>query len=119
VEQWEDKKGLEPFSPQNNLIQDSEGNKENGHKVLDSNKAKINDANIIIYHLSMIKEPNNAHKNTLKKEILQGITDNFMEMLIAMVNKNIQEALKKYLDTKNKEYKKTQKQINELTGGPK
>jgi Skp family chaperone for outer membrane proteins len=33
-----------------------------------------------------------------------------------MVNQNIQEALKKFQDTKNKEYEKTQKQINELTG---
>jgi hypothetical protein len=30
--------------PQNNLIQDSEGNEENGYTVLDSNKTKINDA---------------------------------------------------------------------------
>jgi hypothetical protein len=36
-----------------------------------------------------------------------------MEMLLVMVN---QEALKKFQDTKNKEYKKTQKQINELIG---
>jgi hypothetical protein len=33
-----------------------------------------------------------------------------------MVNKNIQEALKIFQDTKNKEYEKTQKQINELIG---
>jgi uncharacterized protein involved in exopolysaccharide biosynthesis len=37
-------------------------------------------------------------------------------MLLDMVNQNIQEALKKFQDTKNKEYKKTQKQINELIG---
>jgi hypothetical protein len=40
--------------PKNNLIQDSEGNEENGYPVLDSNKTKINDT----------KEPNNVHKNT-------------------------------------------------------
>jgi uncharacterized protein involved in exopolysaccharide biosynthesis len=39
-----------------------------------------------------------------------------MEMLLDMVNQNVQEALKKFQDTKNKEYKKTQKQINELIG---
>jgi chromosome segregation ATPase len=39
-----------------------------------------------------------------------------MEMLLEMINQNIQEALKKFQDTKNKEYKKTQKQINELKG---
>jgi polyhydroxyalkanoate synthesis regulator phasin len=33
-----------------------------------------------------------------------------------MVNKNVQEALKKFQDNKNKEYEKTQKQISELTG---
>jgi hypothetical protein len=33
-----------------------------------------------------------------------------------MVNKNIQEALKKFQDNKNKEYEKTQKQLNELIG---
>jgi chromosome segregation ATPase len=38
-----------------------------------------------------------------------------MEMLLDMVKQNIQEALKKFQDTKNKEHK-TQKQINELIG---
>jgi uncharacterized spore protein YtfJ len=51
-----------------------------------------------------------------KKKILQVITENFMEMLLDMVNQTVQEALKKFQDTKNKEYEKTQKQINELTG---
>jgi hypothetical protein len=37
-------------------------------------------------------------------------------MLVDMVNQNVQEALKKFQDTKNKEYKKTQRQINELIG---
>jgi hypothetical protein len=35
-----------------------------------------------------------------------------------MVNKNVQDALKKFQDTKNKEYEKTQKQTNELRGTP-
>jgi hypothetical protein len=39
-----------------------------------------------------------------------------MEMVLDMVNQNIQEALKTFKDTKNKEYWKTQKQINELIG---
>jgi hypothetical protein len=47
-------------SPKNNLIQDSEENEENGYPVLDSNKKKINNT----------KEPNDAHKNTLKKDTL-------------------------------------------------
>jgi hypothetical protein len=54
----------------------------------------------------------------LKEEILQVINENFMEMLLDMVNKNIQEAFKKFQDNKNKEYEKTQKQINELIGAP-
>jgi molecular chaperone DnaK (HSP70) len=90
---------------ENNSVQDSEGNEKNGYPVPDSNKTKINDT----------KEPNNVHNN-LKEEILQVITENFMELLLDMVNQNVQEALKKFGDTKNKEYKKTQKQINELIG---
>jgi hypothetical protein len=62
--------------PKNNLIQDSEGNEENENPVPDSNKTKINDF--------------------LKEEILQVITENFMEMLLDMVKCNIQEALKKF-----------------------
>jgi hypothetical protein len=37
-------------------------------------------------------------------------------MLLDIVNQNIQEALKKFQDNKNKEYEKTQKQINENIG---
>jgi hypothetical protein len=90
--------------PKSNLIQDSEGNEVNQYPVPDSSKTKINDT----------KEPNDAHKNTFKEEILQVITENFMEMLLDMVNQHIQEALKIFQDTKNKEYEKTQKQMNEL-----
>jgi hypothetical protein len=63
-----------------------------------------------------MKEPKDVHKNNLKEESLQVITENFMEMILDMVYQNIQEALKKFQDTKNKEYEKTQKQINELIG---
>jgi hypothetical protein len=37
-------------------------------------------------------------------------------MLLNIVNQNVQEALKKFQDNKNKEYEKTQKQINESIG---
>jgi cell division protein FtsX len=37
-----------------------------------------------------------------------------MEMLLDMVNQNVQETLKKFQDTKNQEYEKTQKQMSEL-----
>jgi hypothetical protein len=92
--------------PQDHFIQDSEGNVENGYPVSNTNKTKINDA----------KEPNYVCKDTLKEDILQVITKNFMEMILDMVNQNVQEALKKFQDTKNKEYEKTQKQVNEIIG---
>jgi hypothetical protein len=37
-----------------------------------------------------------------------------MEKILDMVNKNVQDALKKFQDTKNKEHEITQKQIKEL-----
>jgi hypothetical protein len=80
-------------SPQkNNLIQDSEGNEEKGYLVPDPNKTKINDT----------KEPSDTQENTLKKEILQVITENFMEKILDVVNQNVQDAPKKFKDTKNK-----------------
>jgi hypothetical protein len=85
--------------PKNKLVQDPEGNEENRYPVPDSNKTKID----------YPKEPNEAHKNTLKEEILQEITENFMEMLLDKVNQNVQEAHKKFQDNRNKEYEKTQK----------
>jgi hypothetical protein len=48
------------------------------------------------------EEPNNDHKNTLKEEILQEITENFMEKILDMANQNVQDALKKFQDTKKK-----------------
>jgi hypothetical protein len=89
--------------PKNKLVQDSEGNEENGYPVPDSNKTKIN----------YTKEPN-YNKNTLKEEILQAIKENCIEMLLYMVNQNVQEACKKFQE--NKEYERTQKQINEIIG---
>jgi hypothetical protein len=92
---WSDgkkKKEWKPFSPQNNLIQDTEKNEENGYPVPYYNKTKINKA----------KEPNHVYKNTLKKEILQVITEDFMDMTLDMVKQNVQQALKKFQDTKNK-----------------
>jgi hypothetical protein len=49
------------------------------------------------------KYPNEAHKKILKEEMLQVITENFMKMLLDMVNQNVQETLKKFQDNKNKE----------------
>jgi hypothetical protein len=89
----------------NNLIYDSE---ELGIHltVPDPNKTMTNDTT----------DPSDAHKNTLKEEILQEITENFMEKILDMANQNVEDALKKFQDTKNKEHEKTCKQINELRG---
>jgi hypothetical protein len=84
------KKEWKPSPPKNKLVQDSEGNEENGYPVPDSSKTKIN----------YPKEPNEAHKNTLKEEILQEITENFIEMLLDKVNQKVQEALRKFQDNK-------------------
>jgi hypothetical protein len=46
------------FPPNNKLVQELEGNEENRYPDPDSNKTKINYA----------KQPNEAHKNTLKEE---------------------------------------------------
>jgi hypothetical protein len=74
------KRDVNHSNSQNKLVQDSEWNEENGYPDPDSNKTKIN----------YTKEPNEAHKNSLKEEILQVITENFIEMLLDMVNQNIQ-----------------------------
>jgi hypothetical protein len=37
-----------------------------------------------------------------------------MEKILDLVNLNVQDAVKKFQDTKNKEHEKTQKEINEL-----
>jgi hypothetical protein len=93
-------------SPQkkNNLLQDSEENEESGYPVPDPNEIKINDT----------KEPSDAHKNNLKEENLQVITENFMEKTLDVINQNVRDTFKKFQDTKNKEHEKTQKQTNEL-----
>jgi F0F1-type ATP synthase membrane subunit b/b' len=45
---------------------------------------------------------------------LEEITEKLVEKILNMVNQNVQDALKKFHDTKNKKHEKTQKQINEL-----
>jgi hypothetical protein len=53
--------------------------KENGYPVRDSNKTKVD----------YPKEPNEAKKNSLKEEMLQVITEYFMEMLLDKVNQSV------------------------------
>jgi hypothetical protein len=38
----------------------------------------------------------------LKEEMQQVINENFIEMILDMVNQNVQETLKKYQDNKNR-----------------
>jgi hypothetical protein len=51
------KKDRNHSSPKSKLVQDSEGNEENGYPVPDSNKTRLN----------YPKEPNKAYKNVLKE----------------------------------------------------
>jgi hypothetical protein len=85
------------FPPNNKSVQEPEGNEENRYPDTDSNKTKIN----------YDKEPNEAHKSTLKEEILQVINENFMEMILDMVIQNVQETLKKF------QLEKAQEEIRE------
>jgi predicted house-cleaning noncanonical NTP pyrophosphatase (MazG superfamily) len=86
-------------SPQkNNSIQDSKGNELNGYPVPDLNKTMIN----------ITKEPSDTHIKTLKEEIVEDITNKFMEKIPDMTNQNVLDALKKFQGTKNKEHEKTQ-----------
>jgi vacuolar-type H+-ATPase subunit I/STV1 len=97
------KKQGKQFLHSKELVQEPERNEENKYSDPDSNKTKINDA----------KEPNEAHKNNLKDEILQGINENFIDMTLDMVNQNVQETLKKFQDNKNREFEKAKEQIKE------
>jgi hypothetical protein len=91
-------KEKKPFGPNNKLVQESEVNEENICPDPISNKTKINYA----------KETNEAHKNTMKEEILQVINENFIEIILDMVNQNVQDTLKKFQDNKNREFEKAQ-----------
>jgi hypothetical protein len=62
---------------------------ENGYPVPDLNKTMIN----------VTKEPSDNHIKMLKGEILEDITEKFIEKILDMVNKNAQDTLKKFQDT--------------------
>jgi hypothetical protein len=82
-------------SPQkNNSIQDLVGNEVSGYTFPDLNKTMIN----------VIKEPSNIHIQSLKKK--------FMEKILDMVNQNVQDAFKKFQDTKNNMRRHRNKQRN-------
>jgi hypothetical protein len=48
----------------------------------------------------------------LKDEIHQVINENFIEMILDMVNQNVHETLKKFQDNKNKELENLQASAN-------
>jgi microcompartment protein CcmL/EutN len=50
----------------------------------------------------------------LKGKIFEEFSEKVVEKILGMVHKNVQDALKKFQDTKNKEHEKIQKQIIEL-----
>jgi hypothetical protein len=92
-----------PVSPQQKISKGTKGNEGNRYSDPDSNKMKINYA----------KEPNEAHKNNLKEEMLQVIKENFVKMILDMVTQNVQETFKKFQDNKNREFEKAQEEIKE------
>jgi hypothetical protein len=84
------------FPHSKKLVQEPERNEENRYSDPYSNKTKINYA----------KEPNEAYKNKLKEEFLKVIIENFIEIILDMVNQNVQETLKKFQDNKKREFEK-------------
>jgi histidinol dehydrogenase len=60
-------------------------------------------------------EPNDDHKCAQRRNPASNHWE-FHGDVTRHGQQNVQEAFKKFQDTKNKEYKKTQKQINELIG---
>jgi hypothetical protein len=65
--------------------------------------------------INYAKQPNEAHKNNRTEEILQVINENFIEMIVDIVNQNVQETLKKFQDNKNREFEEAQEEIKETT----
>jgi hypothetical protein len=55
------------------------------------------------------KEPNEHHKNNFKEDILQVLNENFIQMILDMVNQNVQDTLKKFQDNKIENLRKHKK----------
>jgi hypothetical protein len=88
------KKQINQFPHSKKLLQEPEGKEENRYSDPDSNKMNINYA----------KGPNEAHKNSLKEDILQVLNENFIEMILDRVNQSVQKTLKKFQDNKKREF---------------
>jgi hypothetical protein len=63
--------------------------------------------------INYFKEPNKAHKNNLKEDILQVLNENFIQMILDRVNQNVQETHKKFHDNKNRDFEKAKEEIKE------
>jgi hypothetical protein len=61
--------------------------------------------------INVTKETTDAPppNKTFQEIILEEIIEKFMEKIQDVVNQNVQESLKKFQDTNNKEHEKTQK----------
>jgi hypothetical protein len=56
--------------------------------------------------INVTKELTDTHMKTLKEEILKDITEKFIGKILDMVNQNVQDAFKKFQDTKKKNMKR-------------
>jgi hypothetical protein len=59
--------------------------------------------------INYAKEPNDAHKNNLKEDILQVLNENFIEMILDMVNQNDRRNSRNSKTTKIENLKKQKK----------
>jgi hypothetical protein len=59
--------------------------------------------------INYAKEPNEAHKNNLKEDILQAPNENFIEIILDMVNQNVQDTSRNSKTTKIENLKKQKK----------
>jgi hypothetical protein len=85
-------KGWKPFSPKNKLVQGSEGNEEKGYPVPDHNKTD-----------KLSQGTQRSPQEHPEKDILQEITENFMQMLLDKVNQNVQEYNQNFFSTRGTE----------------
>jgi cell division ATPase FtsA len=56
--------------------------------------------------MNVTNEPSNTHTKSFKEENMEEITEKLMEKILDMVNQKVQDALKKFQDTTNKEHEK-------------
>jgi cell division protein FtsX len=64
--------------------------------------------------ININNEFKDIHKEFLKREIMNQLTEILKEKLQEMVKQNIPNELKDYQDITNRKFEKTQKQLNEL-----